>query len=991
MIYLISTCSIGVSQISASVGSINNSSVSLEYFLTTVSEKHQVFFTYDPIDISTKVIKPDNVDITNLSETLSEIKKQTKLNIDYLGSKYYVVFFNKKSKSLLTMKAKTQNMSKVENRIQQTTITGKVTDASGEALPGANVIEKGTSNGVSTDIDGNYSIAVSNRNTILVFSYLGFQTQENEVGTRTVVNITLQESVLLDEVVITGGRSKPRTILNSPVPIDNVDVAELRNTGQPTVDKMLTYKIPSFNSTNQTISDATAHFDPADLRGLGPSRTLVLVNGKRKNLSALVYINDTPGKGEVGVDLKSIPAAAIERIEVLRDGASAQYGSDAIAGVINMVLKKNIEYTTMNFNSGITTEGDGFNFGADVNTVFNVGENDGFVNLSLGYYSQEETNRAGTPEQDVLFEVAADDPTWEGWLAQNPDLGMTVGQPELNIINTFLNASFPYESDKGELYTFGGATVRDGKSFALYRTPYWIPDPFNLLHPNGTEYQGFQPTFETDIYDVNLTLGSKWKLGEANLDLSGTYGTNSVDYKVNNSLNPALGANSPTSFDVGGYHFSNFIVNLDVSRNYENFSLGFGLETRNENFKAIAGQPESYEGSGVQSFPGLQPTNEVDEDRNSVAGYLDLEWEPTEDLLFTGATRYENYSDFGDNLSWKISSRYSLGYKGALRASYSTGFRAPALHQIYLSNIQTLISGGTVSNQGTFNNVDPIIRNGLGVPQLTAETSNNFTLGITYKLESNFSLSLDFYNVKVDDRVLFTGEIGYINGSPGNPTNPVEQILNNNLITSLKFFVNAVSTITNGLDFVTNYRGIEVGNNTLDINLSTNYNKTKIDGQIDTPKLLAENGYEIFNRKEQSRITSARPQSKVLLGFDYHASDWTISLNNTYFGEVTWRHSNNGLNGAPLGPNGANLPTDDAAYDQIFAGKILTDLIVNYGFSNKLSASLAVNNLLNVYPDEIETQGDFVTDLGGRIRYPWEVNQFGFNGAIINLGLNYKF
>ena len=873
----------------------------------------------------------------------------------------------------------------------QITVTGTVKDQSGESLPGVNIIEKGTTNGTSSDIDGNYSITVSSNTAVLIFSFIGFQTQEQNLNGRTVVNATLRESELLDEIVITGNRSKPRTILNSPVPIDNVGVAELRGTGQPTVDKMLTYKIPSFNSTNQTISDATAHFDPADLRGLGPSRTLVLVNGKRKNLSALVYINDTPGKGEVGVDLKSIPAAAIERIEVLRDGASAQYGSDAIAGVINMVLKRNVEYTTVNVTSGVTSEGDGFNFGADLNTAFNVGENGGFVNLSLGYYTQDETNRAGTPGEDVLFGVAANDPTWGPWLAANPDLGMTVGQPELNMANLFLNAAFPYQNDGGEFYTFGGFTAREGKSFALYRAPYWVPDPFNLLHPSGTEYQGFQPTFETDVNDVNFTLGSKWKIGEASIDLSATYGLNSVDYEVNNSLNPALAALSPTSFDVGGYRFSNFIANLDISRNYEKFSLGFGAEVRKENFQAIAGQPESYASGGVQSFPGLQPSNEVDEDRESISGYLDLEWEPTDDFLLTGAFRYENYSDFGDNASWKISSRYSLGTKGALRASYSTGFRAPALHQIYLSNVQTLISGGTVSNQGTFNNVDPVIRDGLGVPQLTAETSNNFTLGITYKPVSNLSLSLDFYNVKVDDRVLFTGEIGYINGSPGNPTNPVEQILENNSITSLKFFVNAVNTNTNGFDFVANYRNIELGNNTLAINLAANYNKTEIDGQIATPTLLAANGYEIFNRKEQSRITSARPQSKVLLGFDYDVSDWRFSLNNTYFGEVTWRHSNNGLNGAPLGPGGANLPTDDAAYDQTFAGKIVTDLIVTYQFSDKFSGNLSINNLLNVYPDEIETQGDFVTDLGGRFRYPWEVNQFGFNGTIINAGVNFKF
>ena len=852
-------------------------------------------------------------------------------------------------------------------------VTGKVTDDSGP-IPGASVVVKGTTNGTTTDFDGNYIIEASNGD-VLMFSYVGYESQEVTV-TGNVMNVTMQSGVSLDEVVLVGNRAKPRTILDSPVPIDNVGVAELRNTGQPTVDKMLTYKVPSFNSTNQTISDATAHFDPADLRGLGPSRTLVLVNGKRKNQSALVYINDTPGKGEVGVDLKSVPAAAIERIEVLRDGASAQYGSDAIAGVINMVLKKGVEYTTVNTKAGVTTEGDGFNFGADINTSISLGEDGSYLNFTLGYYEQEETNRAGTPGQDDLFGVPANDPTFGSWLAQNPDLGMTVGQPELRIMDLFINAGVPIGDKGAEFYTFGGMTYRTGKSFALYRTPYWVQDPFNLLHAPGTEYQGFQPTFETDVRDNNVTAGFKWDLFGFNVDLSGTYGRNAVDYEVNNTLNRDLGANSPTSFDVGAYTFSNTLANLDLSREFGNLVVSFGGEVRGERFTAIAGESASYYNptgaGGAQSFPGLQPSNAVDATRDNYGVYGAIDWEPTESILIGGAVRYEDFSDFGDNTSWKINGRYSLGDKGAIRASYSTGFRAPSLHQIYLSNVQTLVSGGTISNQGTFNNVDPVIRNGLGVPQLTAETSKNISAGITYKpINNNLSVSLDFYNVKVDDRVLFTNEIGF-DGDSGT-TNPVEQILLDNSITSLKFFVNAVNTNTTGVDLVVNYRNIALGNGKLGATLAANYNETKIDGKIGTPALLEANGYDIFNRKEQSRILSARPKTKVLLGFDYDLNKWNFALNNTYFGEVTWQHAT------------------DVDKDQTFAGKIITDLILGYDFSDCISASVSVNNLFDVYPDEIETGGDVVTDLGGRFRYPWEVNQFGFNGTTISGSLNFKF
>jgi iron complex outermembrane receptor protein len=858
----------------------------------------------------------------------------------------------------------------------QSTVSGKVVNSKGEGIPFVSVLEDGTSKGTTSDADGNFQLKVSKLPTNLTASFIGFKKQTITISSNVDIIISLvEESVGLDEVIVTGNRAKPRTVLDSPVPIDNIGVSELKSSGQTSIDQMLTYKVPSYNSSNQTISDATAHFDPADLRGLGPSRTLVLVNGKRKNQSALVYINDTPGKGEVGTDMKSIPTAAIERVEVLRDGASAQYGSDAIAGVINIVLKKDVEYTTLNLNSGITTEGDGFNIGADVNSTLTIGENGGYANFTLAYYKQELTNRAGEPGGDGLFGVIfGDDDILNGtlpWLQENPDMGMTVGQPEMEKGEVFYNMALPFKNNSGEFYSFGGLNTRKGTSFALYRTPYWVPDPFNLLHDAGTEYQGFQPTFETDITDFINSIGVKFDLFGFNADLSGTFGINSVDYTIGNTLNPDLGAESPTNFNAGGYSFSNLIANFDLSKNYGDVSVSFGAEARKEIFKADAGEPDSYFGGGAQSFPGIQPANAVDEDRTNFGLYAGLDWDASEDFLIGGAIRYEDFSDFGSNSSWKINSRYKLGAKGALRASYGTGFRAPSLHQIYLSNIQTLVSGGTISNQGTFNNVDPVIREGLGVPQLHAETSKNLSAGFTFKPSNNFSFSLDFYNIKVDDRVLFTGEVGF--DGDNSTINPVEQILNDYSVTSIKFFVNAVNTETTGADFTASYSNIDFAGGTLGINFAGNFNNTKIVGQIDTPEILAANGYNIFNRKEQARITDSRPKTKIMLGFDYDANKFSAQLNNTYFGEVTWQHAS------------------DPANDQTFAGKVVTDLNFGYDFSEKVAVSLSINNLLNVYPDVIETNGDFVTDLGGRFKYPWEVNQFGFNGTILKAGISYTF
>lgn len=842
-------------------------------------------------------------------------------------------------------------------------IKGKVVDESGVPLPFVNVLEKNTIKGVSTDGQGEFVLNVKKIPLTLVFSSVGFATVEQIISDNSYITITLIAGNVLNEIVLTGNRSKPRTILDSAVPIDNVSVRELQATGQTSIDQMLTYAIPSYNASSQTVSDGTAHFDPADLRGLGPSRTLVLVNGKRKNQSALVYVNDTPGKGEVGVDMKSIPTAAIERVEVLRDGASAQYGSDAVAGVINIILKKGVDFTQVNVSSGVTKEGDGFNAAADVNHTFTFGDG-GFLNSTLGVSYQEKTNRAGEPGRDDLFGVN------NQWTKDNPSLGMIIGQPEMKKGDLFINGEYPL-NENTTLYAFGGFNIRQGKSFALYRPPYWITDDFGLLTPQGETYDGFQPTFETDIKDALFTAGSKFKLGEFNADLSASYGMNSVGYTIGNTINPSLGANSPTSFDAGAYAFSNIIGNFDVSRSFGEISVGFGVEGRQEKFDVTAGQEESYVNGGAQSFPGLQPGNALSETRTNIGGYATLDWDISDDFLIGGAARYENYSDFGGNTSWKVNSRYKLGEAGVLRASYGTGFRAPSLHQVYLSNVQTLVSGSTISNQGTFNNVSPVIK-GLGVASLFAETSNSFSAGLTVKASRDFTISLDYYNITVEDRVVFSGEIGGVDDN-GNANAAVQQVLDDNSVTSIKFFINAADTKTQGFDYSMRYKNIDFASGKLGLNLALNINSTKLEGEVKTPTKLSGYKNAIFNRKEQSRIISARPSTKVLFGTNYKLNKFTANLNNTYFGEVTWQHA------------------VDASKDQTFGGKIVTDLSFGYEFSDVISFTAQVNNLFDVYPDQIDTKGDVVTDLGGRFKYPWEVNQFGFSGTIFKAGLTFKF
>ena len=861
----------------------------------------------------------------------------------------------------------------------QTSVSGKIIDNEGNGIPFATVLEDGSSNGTTTDENGRFQFNVSKLPTTLVASFIGFQTKKQYITSEVNIVITLkEESVGLDEIVVTGNRAKPRTILDSPVPIDNIGVKELTTSGKPTIERMLTFKVPSFNSQNQAISDATAHYDPADLRGLGPSRTLVLVNGKRKNQSAQVYLNRTPGKGEVGVDLKSIPTAAIERVEVLRDGASAQYGSDAIAGVINMVLKKNVEYSTFSTTTGITSEGDGFNFASDFNTAFNFGEG-GYVNLTLGYYNQTYTNRAGTPGTDDLPGDAR--PNETQWAIDNPDLGMKVGKPDMEKGDLFVNISHPL-GEKGEFYSFGGYTVRTGRSFAYYRAPYWRRDVADANFITRSEdFIGYQPTFEAKIKDHINSLGVKFGMGDNwNGDASVTYGSNSVFYTINNSVNRDYlddNGTSPRTFYPGGYRLQNLIGNLDFTGALsEQVSLALGLEYKKEYFRGYEGNPLSYYKGGSDSFAGIRPEEAGEWDRNNFAAYAQLDYDITDDLLIGVAGRYEDFSDFGDNFSWKVNGRYKLGAKGALRASYSTGFRAPTLHQRYLTNSQYIIVTGSNEPllQGTLSNDNSAVK-ALGVPNLFAETSKNFSAGLTYKFDNNFSASVDFYQIKVDDRVLFSSQIGTLDGNLDG-SDAVEQILIDNNVVAVQFFINAGNTKTTGADIVLNYKN-EGG---FSASLAANFNETKLDA-IETPAALAAGGYNIFDRQEQGLITNSRPKSKVILGLTQDVDKWSIRLNNTLFGKVTVTAPSGGtVNGVEVA-NGI---------DQDLGSKLVTDLNVTYKFTDKLTLTGVVNNMFDVYPD-ITKASTNTAQAGSRFLYSSEVQQLGQLGANFSLGLNYEF
>lgn len=838
---------------------------------------------------------------------------------------------------------------------------GTVTDSDGNALPGASVVIKGTTVGTTTNFDGAFNINLA-QGDVVVVSYVGFGSKE-VTYTGGSMSIALDEGEALDEVLVTGNRSKPRTAIDSAVPIDNIKTSTVQNTAEASIERALTFAIPSFNSQDQAISDATAGFSPADLRGLGPSRTLVLINGKRVNQQAQAYLNRTPGKGEVGVNLKSIPLAAVERIEVLRDGASSQYGSDAMSGVMNFILKKDSAFSTFNSAVGITSEGDGFQFSSDFNTTLPFGDG-GRVNLTLSYMDQEKTNRAGSPGIDAV-DVSSARQNEIDFALENPQLGMIVGRPDLKQKTLFVNITHPV-GENSEFYTTHGYSDRWNRSFAYYRFPGWRRDvaDANFLTKSPEDFIGYHPTFEGSIQDIFNVVGVDFDLGnDWRLDMSVTHGRNNIDYTVNRSVNRDYLADngwSPTSFKPGGYAFSNIIENVDLTKQFsDNVSFSAGMEYKTEKFEAFSGDPFSRYGGGSDSFAGISKDQEGEWERNNFALYSGLDVDVSEDLLLSFAGRYEDFSDFGTNFSWKVASRYKLSDKSALRASISTGFRAPSLHQKYLSNTQYIIVAGSDEPllQGTLQNGTAAVR-ALGIKDLFAETSQNITAGITFGNKSNFSGSIDFYNIKVDDRILFSSQIS----GDGNPS--VQQLLDNAGVVSVQAWINAGNTNTTGVDFVLNWKGDD-----LDLGFIGNFNKTTIES-IDTPSELQ--GVNIFAREEAGLITNSRPRSKIILTADYDLDRWEVGMYNTHFGNVT-----------------VTAP-ESGGIDQELSAKLITDIRLTYKFTPQLTLTGIMNNMFDVYPD-VTLASTNTSQAGSRFAYSSEVQQHGQLGRNYSLALSYKF
>jgi iron complex outermembrane receptor protein len=830
-----------------------------------------------------------------------------------------------------------------------------------------------------------------------MITLMGYKPVNKRINIDNTEEITIKMSpdpVLMgDGVTVTSSKSPViRSNIETSVPIDIIDKKEIQESGKRELSQLLRSLAPSFNSGRQTFSDATDHIDPATLRSLGPDQVLVLINGKRRHTTSLVNVTPIVGKGSVGTDFNAIPVSSIERIEILRDGASAQYGSDAIAGVINIILIDDANNSFISTTAGQTIENDGQHVTLGSNFGFDLFDR-GFMNVSLEARRREATNRANEYQGLIYRNDGQDGLSFEeNFQLDNEiiaergldrsDFNLIIGNSAQTNASFFINSGISI-SDNTNLYAFGGINYRESRSAGFYRFP---KDPRNNpeIYPNG-----FLPFLAPKIMDRSFSMGLETKRKGWLIDISNTFGSNRIDYFVENSLNRAWGNETPTNFNSGTTEFLQNTVNLDISKDYgkqlglRSFNVSFGGEFRVENYQIVQGEEsswsfkEAYRDSsyppGAQVFPGFRPENAVDESRHNAAGYLELESDVTDKLLLSAAGRFESYSDFGNTLNGKLTARYKFDELFLIRAAASTGFRAPSLHQQYFSNISTIFVdvGGALYpfDVATVNN-DSRTAEAFGIGDLKEETSVNFSAGFTSRLTENTTLTVDAYQIDIDDRIVLSGYF-----VPAFDPEVGELLQGIDEADAAQFFSNAIDTRTRGIDIVFAHSQF-FGEHLLGFTAALNLNETEIIGDVKSPENLDSESQRntLFNREERARLTMGQPQNKVVLALNYQFKNFGIDFRNVRFGEVGAREAT------------VDEETGVNILDQDYSGKWITDLEVNYTISNSFGLFVGANNIFDVYPDENKPEKqDF-----GRFPYNTAVTQFGFMGTYYYAGLNIR-
>lgn len=844
-------------------------------------------------------------------------------------------------------------------------------------LPGVTVSIPEWGLSAVTDVDGQYAIDAAGHNGTarVVASLQGFQTRSESVvivpGQDVVQNFALHVSYGQE---ITVGSRAIGAEQEKAVPVDVIPQEQIETVGSTETNQILQKLSPSFNFPRPTISDGSDTVRPATLRGLGPDQLLVMMNGKRRHASALVNANNTIGRGSSGVDLNAIPASAIENIEILRDGAAAQYGSDAIAGVINLVMKSSPEPLKVDVKAGSTTHSDGQMLNVALSGGWAIGR--GALFVAGEHRTRYETNRANPDLRDQLVVGDAGNNVIH---QPNTHWGDSYARDML----LFTNFNLPMSADGKQIfYAFGGYSVRHGSHGGNYRRAI-DANNWRQIYPLG-----FLPLIQPRVADTALTAGARGQLATWYYDLSAGYGRNKYAFYVTDSLNASLGPTSQTRFYNGSLGDKQITVNLDASREYKvgfagPLNVAFGAEYRRDSFEEHAGELNSYiyggvpnqaggrAAAGAQVFPGFQPSNEVDVSRNSKAVYADLEADVVPKFRLGLAGRYENFSDFGSTTNGKITARFSPVKQLILRGAASTGFRAPSLNQGYWSAISTnfiLNSQGVVeaTQVGTFRVNAPISR-ALGARDLKPENSKNLSAGFVWQPLSNLEFTADYFHIDIDDRIVYSGNFNQAALVP---------ILEPFGVGGVRFLTNAIDTETNGYDLVANYQAPLIGGH-LDLSAAYSNNKTEVTHLQPTPGPLQNFGATLFDRQEQRRFECGQPHDNIRLLQSWNRSRWNVTLREARYGDYC---------------SLTLLPADD----QTYAAEWVADAEVSYRW-NQYTLAVGAENLFDNFPDRNFLFRPGTTNTlaqqagtGGTNSYP--INSvFGMNGRFVYTRIAYRF
>lgn len=868
------------------------------------------------------------------------------------------------------------------------TITGRVVDAQGTPLQGAAVSLAGTTRGAIVRSDGSYRLTAPAGRYEIHARLLGYAPGIDSVtvtaGSEVAKSFTLSRAATsLEAVSVIGTRGEERTVISAPVPIDVLSANEVRSTGRTETSQMIQALAPSFNFPRTTLGDATDNVRPATLRGLSPDQALVLVNGKRRHVSAVVNINGFVGRGSEAVDLNAIPASMIDHIEILRDGAAAQYGSDAIAGVINIVLKSTApgdvtgqigEYSTQepqvaNFTSP-TYHHDGKLFYANADHGWTFGQN-GYVFLSGEVRDRGYTNRAA-PDTRIQY--------FQNQNPNNPDLPVPggidfkIGDSYQHQDMGWLNAGTTLANGI-QLYAFGGLSHLFGDAFGFWRRPR-DNNNFRGIYPNG-----FLPEEQPIVWDGSGFVGMKGQSLGWDYDLSTGYGRNAFDMNVVNSVNVSLGPSSPTSFYAGQLAFGQWTTNLDVFRDFKGgfipLHAAWGLEYRDDMYKVGAGDTASYIAgpvpvidslgnptttpapAGSQVYPGFQPSDAGSHSRSNIAGYVDLSSDITSQVLVDVAGRAEHYSDFGTTTTGKIAARYEPVHGIAFRGAVSSGFRAPSLGQEYFSNTAINFVNGVPLEIRTFPVSDPVAKV-LHAQPLRPEKSTNYSAGVALEPLRSLSFTVDYYRIDLKDRIVlsnnFTAAV-VVDTLKAHGINNVQ---------GGRYFTNAVDSRTNGLDVIGNYGYSFSPRTLLRLTAAYNGNWTRVT-RVDSSSIIPGQGVALFSRVDRARLEKGNPRNNLVLSANLETGRLGFDVRGQRFGSVTSYGS-----------------TTTDTLDQTWSPKWVMDVSVSYGPVTRATLTLGADDVFNTYPDAtiIGNTNSGILPFSG-------ISPFGINGRFIYAKLSY--